>query len=220
MHHDLSTNESNIHAINNFSYLAKIDKIICKLILQHCFTDDINTFNGTISNSNRSSISSVESISQSNGKLNTQQSIVEVHSPPRDIILDVITDELALPPSSPSSSALPVPILPPQLPASKSTPTLPASKSAPTLSISKSAPILPVLKSASILSSLKSAPASFAPVLNSSMIPPMPPPLPPPSQPTPIGFTPLLQSQKSAPSTFTFSKTETSKNNKFSNGEY
>ncbi|XP_011686748.1 PREDICTED: epidermal growth factor receptor kinase substrate 8-like isoform X2 [Wasmannia auropunctata] len=171
--------------------------------------DDVSAYNGAISNSSRSSTSSIESVSQSNGKFNTQQSIVEVHSPPRDIILDVTPDKLALPPA-PTSQL--------ELPASKSTPALFASKSAPTLSTSKSAPTLSVLKSASILLPLKSAPASPTPSLDLSMTPPTPPPLPPPPPPTPIGSTSLLQTEKSLLSTFMLHKAETPKNNKFSNG--
>ncbi|KYM91856.1 Epidermal growth factor receptor kinase substrate 8 [Atta colombica] len=85
----------------------------------------ISAYNGTINNSNRSSTSSIESISQSNRKFNTQQSIVEVHSPPHDIILDII----------------PAPILS-------------TSKSAPTLSILKSAPVLSSVKSTPVSSTL------------------------------------------------------------------
>ncbi|XP_071572327.1 epidermal growth factor receptor kinase substrate 8 isoform X2 [Temnothorax nylanderi] len=177
--------------------------------------DDISSYNGiSISDSSRSSTSSIESISRSNGKLNTQQSIVEVHSPPRDIILDAMPDK----PASPAPAAL---TLPPELSASKSTPALPASESAPKLPTSKSAPTLFVLKSIPILSPLKSAPASPVPALDSSTIPPTPPPLPPPPPPppTPIGSTPLLQTQKSVPSTtFTFNKAETFKSSKLFNG--
>ncbi|XP_012538537.2 epidermal growth factor receptor kinase substrate 8 [Monomorium pharaonis] len=166
--------------------------------------DDISAHNRTRngSNSSRSSTSSIESNSQSNRKLNTQQSVVEVHSPPRDVILDVIPDRQAL------SSALTLPSKPstikltPILRESESVQTLPTSKSAPTLSVLKSAPILPPLQ-----------PASLAPLLDSSTIPPTPPPLPPP-----MGSIPMLQTQKSAPSTFTFNKAETSKSNKFSSG--
>ncbi|XP_018057913.1 PREDICTED: epidermal growth factor receptor kinase substrate 8-like isoform X3 [Atta colombica] len=77
---------------------------------------DISAYNGTINNSNRSSTSSIESISQSNRKFNTQQSIVEVHSPPHDIILDIIPVK-----STPVSSTLALnssmmPPMPPPLP--------------------------------------------------------------------------------------------------------
>lgn len=172
--------------------------------MQNSFTD-INSYNGT-SDSSRSSTSSVESISRSNGKLKTQQSIVEVHSPPRDIMLDVIPNKPALP----------------KVPASKS--TLPASESPPKLSTSKSAPSFSVLKSTLLLKtslvspSPKSAPASPIPA-DLSTIPPTPPPLPPPLPPTPIESTPSFQTQKSVPSTFTFNKAETSKSKVF-NGEY
>ncbi|XP_018355931.1 PREDICTED: epidermal growth factor receptor kinase substrate 8-like isoform X1 [Trachymyrmex septentrionalis] len=185
--------------------------------------DDISAYNGIINNSNRSSTSSIESISQLNGKFNTQQSIVEVHSPPHDIILDIIPDKLIIP-----STITPIATLPPtELFTSKSTPILPELESASTLSTSKSAPTLSVLKSAPVLSSVnstpvsftvKSAPVSSTPALNSSTIPPMPPPLPLPSPPTPIGSISLLQSQKSLPSTFMFNKVGTFKNNNFSNG--
>ncbi|KYN20060.1 Epidermal growth factor receptor kinase substrate 8, partial [Trachymyrmex cornetzi] len=185
--------------------------------------DDISAYNGTISNSNRSSTSSIESISQSNGKFNTQQSIVEVHSPPHDIILDIIPDKLIIP-----STITPTATLPPtELFTSKSTPILPESKSAPILSTSKSAPTLSVLKSAPVLSSVKSisvsfavksAPVSSTPALNSSTIPPMPPPLPLPPPSIPIGSISLLQPQKSLPSTLMLNKVGTFKNNNFSNG--
>lgn len=157
----------------------------------------MNAYNETTSNNSISSISSNESISESHGKLNTQQSIVEVHSPPRDVIPDVIFDKPALP-------------LLPALSAPTFTP-----KS--TLATSKSAPILSTLQSTP-LSSPKSAPAS--PALASSKIPSTPPPPPPPPPPTPIRSIPPLQTQKSAPSTIYISnKTEVSKNIKFFNGK-
>ncbi|XP_011874773.1 PREDICTED: epidermal growth factor receptor kinase substrate 8-like [Vollenhovia emeryi] len=177
--------------------------------------DDVSLYDRTISNSSRSSTSSTESISRSSGKLNTQQSIVEVHSPPRDIIPDVISE-----PDSP-----PVPTLLPELAASVSTPILPASesaklpisKSAPSLSVLKSVeiPIIYPLKSAPASSPPKSEPASPVPSLDSSTTPPPPPPPPPP---TPIGPIPVLRTQKSVPSNFMFNKTETSKSSKFLNG--
>ncbi|XP_072766407.1 epidermal growth factor receptor kinase substrate 8-like isoform X2 [Anoplolepis gracilipes] len=155
--------------------------------------DNINAYNA-ISDSSRSSVSSIESTSQSHGKLKTQQSIVEVHSPPRDIVSDEVSDKSVSP--SPSSS--------------------PTFTSKSTLATSKSAPILSTLKLASALSAAKSAPAS--PALASSKIPSTPPPPPPPPPPTPIGSIPLFQTQKSAPSTFsTSNKTEVSKSIKFFN---
>ncbi|XP_025073139.1 epidermal growth factor receptor kinase substrate 8 isoform X1 [Pogonomyrmex barbatus] len=163
--------------------------------------DDINSHNGTISNSDRSSVSSIESISQSNRQINTQQSIVEVHSPPRDIILDVIPDKPTL--SSPSSSStLPIPTLSSELPISKSTSILlSASESIPLkLTTSKSAPTLPV------------------PALDSPTIPSTPLSSPPPPPPMPIKSAPLLQTQKSVPITFMFNKAETSKISQLSNG--
>lgn len=176
--------------------------------------DDISAYNGTISNSNRSSTSSIESISQSIGKFNTQQSIVEVHSPPHDIILDIIPGKLIIPPTITPIATLP----PTELFTSKSTPILPEPESAPTLSTSKSAPTLSVLKSAPVLSSVKSTPVSSTPALNSSTVPPMPPPLPLPPPSTPIGSISLLQPQKSLPSTFMLNKMGTFKNNHFFNG--
>jgi len=123
---------------------------------------------------------------------------VEVHSPPRDVIPDVISDK-------------PAPPLFPALSAATFTP-----KS--TLATSKSAPILPVLQSSPALSSPKSAPAS--PALASSKISSTPPPPPPPPPPTPIRPIPPLQTQKSAPSTISIpNKTEVSKNIKFFNGK-
>ncbi|KAL6437497.1 hypothetical protein ACFW04_005152 [Cataglyphis niger] len=161
--------------------------------------DNDNAYNGATSNSSRSSISSMESTSESHGKLNTQQSIVEVHSPPRHIILDVISDK----PVSSSSPELSAPIF----------------TSTSTLAVSKSAPILSTLKSTSALSLPNSAPAS--PALASSKIPSTStPPPPPPPPPTPIRPIPPLQTQKSAPSTFsTSNKIEVSKSIKFFNGE-
>lgn len=179
----------------------------------NCFTD-ISAYNGTINNSNRSSTSSIESISQSNRKFNTQQSIVEVHSPPHDIILDIIPGKLIIPPTITPIATL----SPTELFTSKSTPILPELESAPILSTSKSAPTLSILKSAPVLSSVKSTPVSST-LANSSMMPPMPPPLPLPPPSTPIGSISLLQPQKSLPSTFMFNKVGTFKNN-FSNGEY
>ncbi|XP_018303652.1 epidermal growth factor receptor kinase substrate 8 isoform X2 [Mycetomoellerius zeteki] len=184
--------------------------------------DDISAYNGSISNSNRSSTSSIKSISQSNGKFNMQQSVVEVHSPPHDIILDIIPDKLIIPPTITPIATLP----PTELFTSKSTPILPESESAPTLSTSKSAPTLSVLKYAPVLPSVKSipvssavtAPVSLTPALNSSTIPPTPPPLPLPLSSTPIGSISLLQPQKSLPSTFMLNKVGTFKTNNFSNG--
>ncbi|KYQ55368.1 Epidermal growth factor receptor kinase substrate 8, partial [Trachymyrmex zeteki] len=183
---------------------------------------DISAYNGSISNSNRSSTSSIKSISQSNGKFNMQQSVVEVHSPPHDIILDIIPDKLIIPPTITPIATLP----PTELFTSKSTPILPESESAPTLSTSKSAPTLSVLKYAPVLPSVKSipvssavtAPVSLTPALNSSTIPPTPPPLPLPLSSTPIGSISLLQPQKSLPSTFMLNKVGTFKTNNFSNG--
>ncbi|XP_018057895.1 PREDICTED: epidermal growth factor receptor kinase substrate 8-like isoform X1 [Atta colombica] len=174
---------------------------------------DISAYNGTINNSNRSSTSSIESISQSNRKFNTQQSIVEVHSPPHDIILDIIPGKLIIPPTITPIATLP----PTELFTSKSMPILPESESAPILSTSKSAPTLSILKSAPVLSSVKSTPVSSTLALNSSMMPPMPPPLPLPPPSTSIGSISLLQPQKSLPSTFMFNKVGIFKNN-FSNG--
>ncbi|XP_050452041.1 epidermal growth factor receptor kinase substrate 8-like isoform X2 [Cataglyphis hispanica] len=161
--------------------------------------DNGNAYNGTTSNSSRSSISSMESTSESHGKLNTQQSIVEVHSPPRHIISDVISDK----PVSSSS-------LSPELSA-------PIFTSTSTLAVSKSAPILSTLKSTPALSLPNSAPAS--PALASKIPSTSTPPPPPPPPPTPIRPTPPLQTQKSAPSTFsTSNKIEVSKSIKFFNG--
>ncbi|XP_018397078.1 PREDICTED: epidermal growth factor receptor kinase substrate 8-like [Cyphomyrmex costatus] len=182
--------------------------------------DDISAYNETeISNSSTSSTSSIESVSQSNGKFNTQQSIVEVHSPPHDIILDIISDKLIIPPTiTPTpQSELFTSKSTPILPESESAPTLSISKSAPTLSVLKSVPLLPSVKSTPVSSAVKSAPISPTPALDSSILPPMPPPLPLPP-PTSIGSISLLQSQKSLPSTFMLNKMGTFKNNNFSNG--
>ncbi|XP_029165809.1 epidermal growth factor receptor kinase substrate 8-like isoform X1 [Nylanderia fulva] len=166
--------------------------------------DNINAYNGAMSNSSRSSVSSFDSTSESHSKLNTQQSIVEVHSPPRDFIPDdVISDKEVL-----EKMELP----PVSVPTSNSVPT--------TLSVSKSAPILSVLKSTPALSPPKSAPASPASskVSSKSKISSTPPP-PPPPPPTPVRSTPQFQTQKSAPSTFsTLNKTDVSKSIKFFNG--
>ncbi|KAL0125073.1 hypothetical protein PUN28_004311 [Cardiocondyla obscurior] len=184
--------------------------------------DDVSLFNGAISRSSRSSISSTESISQPYEKLKTQQSIVEVHSPPRNIILDVIIPDetVALPQALTPPPEVPTSELPLSTPlVSEMAPKLSTSKSAPTLSLLKSSPILLPLKSAPVTFPPRSAPAS--PVLglaSSEILPTSPPPPPPPPPPTPIGSIPLLHTQKSVPSSFTFNKADASKTNKLFNG--
>ncbi|RLU23216.1 hypothetical protein DMN91_003419 [Ooceraea biroi] len=190
--------------------------------------DDIGTHNGVANNGNGSSDSSVESSpsSQPSKKINMQQSIVEVHSPPRNITADEI--EKPVPPPSPPS-ALPAPILPPASPAPALPPALPASKPIPAALSSKSTPALSTQKSVPPPSVLKSSVSSVpksAPTTPAPMSVPIPPPLPasftipPPPLPssTPSTPAPPLQTQKPPPlTTFTPNKVETSKNSKFSN---
>nr|XP_012221471.1 PREDICTED: epidermal growth factor receptor kinase substrate 8-like isoform X2 [Linepithema humile] len=194
---------------------------------------DISAYNGAISHSNRSSISSIDSISEANGRIHTQQSIVEVHSPPRDLMPDIIGKPdspppalsaptlLLAPPASKPIPALPapkqIPALPAPKPTSKQLPALPALKSTPTLSALKPALVLPVAKPI-VSSASKSAPASPA-LMPTSIVPLTPPPPPPPPPSTPLTPAPPNQIQKFAPvGTSTPNKTDTFKSTKFSNG--
>ncbi|XP_019696039.1 epidermal growth factor receptor kinase substrate 8 isoform X2 [Harpegnathos saltator] len=135
------------------------------------------------------------SAESANRKLNTSQSIVEVHPPPRNITPDLIPEK----PTSP---------LPPPPPP---TPTLPPAPMLPVPALPAPPPVPPALLPAPASASASAAAPSSPP----------PPPPPPPSIPL-TSAPPRLQTQKSTASisSSTSSKADTSKSSKSSSDKY